>query len=86
MRMRCFMRVHHVRINLILLCDSEKAVSVSRAAQCNIRSSVLNQVVARYVLASLLSSLICRSHFMTDSDGFPQCPGMFVFQAVLQPT
>ena len=67
-------------------CDSGKAVSVSRAAQCNIRSSVLNQVVARYVLASLLSSLICRSHFMTDSDGFPQCPGMFVFQAVLQPT
>ena len=29
-----FMRVHHVRINLILFCDSGKAVSVSRAAQC----------------------------------------------------
>ena len=34
MRMTFFMRVHHVRINLILFCDSGKAVSVSRAAQC----------------------------------------------------
>ena len=53
---------------------------------CWIRSSVLNQVVAWYVLACLLSSLICRWHSITDSDGFPQCPGMFVFQAVPQPT
>ena len=36
MRMRFFMRVQHVRINLILFCDisSGKAVSVARAAQC----------------------------------------------------
>ena len=32
MRMRLFVRVHHVKINLILFCDSGKAVLVSRAA------------------------------------------------------